>query len=61
MSAFLLLEAAKTIDEKINAVHSAFGAPGDFGYESREGKALYDLYRFQSDLRVAIHLAEKTK
>lgn len=50
-----LLEAATRADEEISAIHQAFGAPGDYGYESREGQALYRLYRFQSELRTAIH------
>lgn len=29
----------------IQAVHEAFGAPGDYGYETKQGKALYALYR----------------
>ena len=28
----------------IHEVHAAFGAPGDYGYESKEGKALERLY-----------------
>lgn len=29
----------------IDAVHAAFGAPGDYGYETPKGRALYALYR----------------
>lgn len=54
-----LLETAQRADEQITAIKAAFGAPGDHGYESREGKALYQLYLFQSELRAAIH-AERT-
>jgi hypothetical protein len=28
----------------VRAIRNAFGAPGDYGYESKEGKALYALY-----------------
>lgn len=49
-----LMGAAKAIDEQITAIHAAFGAPGDYGYESREGKALFALYRFQSEQRAAL-------
>ena len=28
----------------IHKVHAAFGAPGDYGYESKEGRALERLY-----------------
>lgn len=53
-----LLGIAKATDAQINAIHSAFGAPGDYGYESRQGQALFGLYRFQMELRAAIQQAE---
>ena len=49
-----LLEAAKKADEQIAQIKGAFGAPGDHGYESREGQALYALYKFQVELREVI-------
>jgi hypothetical protein len=49
-----LLSVAKMADEQIAAIRAAFGAPGDYGYESREGKSLYELYKFQLILRAAI-------
>jgi hypothetical protein len=52
-----LLEVAKRADEQISALHKAFGAPGDWGYESREGKSLFEIYRFQQELRAAINAA----
>jgi|SRR3989304_5782438 len=52
-----LLKAAEAADRQISAIHTAFGAPGDHGYESREGKALYELYKFQVELRAAIRQA----
>jgi hypothetical protein len=55
-----LLEAAARADEQISAIHAAFGAPGDYGYESREGKAVYQLYIFQTELRAAINTAQTT-
>lgn len=54
-----LLKAAKAADEQITAVHKTFGAPGDYGYESREGIALFALYRFQVELREAIRQAQE--
>lgn len=54
-----LLKAAKEADSQIAAIHSAFGAPGDYGYESREGKALFALYKCQVELRDAIAEASK--
>lgn len=52
-----LLTIAKAVDERIDAVHAAFGAPGDWGYEFAEGKALYELYKAQIELRAAIRQA----
>ena len=49
-----LLEAAKAADEQISAIKTAFGAPGDYGYETREGKALFALFKVQAQLREAI-------
>ncbi|WP_298174625.1 hypothetical protein [Novosphingobium sp.] len=34
----------------IHAVHAAFGAPGDYGYEDPKGKALSDLYKLYNKL-----------
>lgn len=56
-----LLEAAKRADQEISAIHKAFGAPGDHGYDSREGQALFSLYRFQMELRDAINTAAKVE
>ena len=53
-----LIDAAKAVDEQISAIHRAFGAPGGYGYESREGKALFGLYKAQVDLHSAISEAE---
>lgn len=53
-----LLRIAKQADEKITATHAAFGAPGDYGYDSREGKALFELYKFQMELRAIISANE---
>lgn len=37
---------ATQVRERIAAIKAAFGAPGDHGYETREGKALFALYQF---------------
>lgn len=58
MEALDPLAAMKAADEQIDAIHAAFGAPGDHGYGSREGKALFALYRFQLTLLAAIRKAE---
>lgn len=62
------LEAIKQADERITAIHQAFSAPGDYGYESRQGQALIELYRFQANLRdllrtapVMVQAIEKTR
>jgi hypothetical protein len=47
-------DALKEVDTQISAIHAAFGAPGDFGYETREGKALFALYKSQVALRATI-------
>ena len=39
--------------EAVHEIKRAFGAPGDFGYETREGKALYALYAAAAELRQA--------
>ena len=39
--------------DAVHQVKRAFGAPGDFGYETREGKALYALYAAVVELRQA--------
>jgi hypothetical protein len=53
-----LLTALKVADEQINSIHKAFGAPGDHGYGTPEGKALYELYKSQLTIRSAIDAAE---
>ncbi len=40
-----IMEAFISAQEAIAVVKAAFGAPGDYGYESREGKALFGLYQ----------------
>lgn len=40
----LFLDAGKETLTAIHQVHAAFGAPGDYGYSSKEGKALVHLY-----------------
>jgi hypothetical protein len=52
-----LLELARKADLQILAIHAAFGAPGDWGYEKREGVALFELYKFQQEIRAIIREA----
>jgi hypothetical protein len=37
----------------IDAIHKAFGAPGDYGYGTQKGDALMDLYRSRGELSKA--------
>lgn len=32
----------------IKAIHKAFGAPGDYGYGTAQGQALFDLYKVEA-------------
>lgn len=45
-----LLDLIRQTDIAIDKIHAAFGAPGDYGYESREGKALFGLYCLRAGL-----------
>ena len=49
-----LLDNLRSLDECINRIHGAFGAPGDYGYATLKGAALFELYRAQPPLRAAI-------
>lgn len=49
-----LLAAAQAAVEAIQLIKVAFGAPGDFGYEKPEGKALFALYKARASLRMAL-------
>lgn len=53
-----LLEAARKADLQIMQIHGAFGAPGDWGYDKPTGRALFELYKFQQELRAAIHKSD---
>lgn len=46
--------AAHAVIEAIQEVKAAFGAPGDYGYEKAEGKALFALYKARAALQIAI-------
>lgn len=60
MASSELLAAIKAVDDQINAIHSAFGAPGDYGYATPRGEALYGLLKSQGLLRVAM-VAERAR
>lgn len=42
------LQLLKEAAEQITAAHRAFGAPGDHGYETPEGIALFGLYKLHA-------------
>lgn len=38
-------EEIKALLAAVDQIKQAFGAPGDYGYERKEGQALYALYK----------------
>ncbi len=55
-----LLEALRKTEKCIDGMHSAFGASGDYGYETAKGRALFDLYRLQVEISAAVAGQETT-
>ena len=53
-----LIEVAKAAINEMDAIYGAFGAPGDWGYSTKEGKALFSLYRIRVDLARAVDAAQ---
>jgi hypothetical protein len=54
--------ALQSLLEACAAFRTAMGAPGDYGYETREGQALFALYRAVAQARAAgIEVIEVTK
>jgi hypothetical protein len=49
-----LLGLANDAVERVNDLHKAFGAPGDFGYDTPQGKALFAIYQIQRKLAIAV-------
>ena len=49
-TALRALAATKEVDAAIDYIKKAFGAPGEFGYGTREGDALYRLYQARAAL-----------
>lgn len=45
-----LLDLLYAVNTRISAIQTAFGAPGDYGYDSREGQALLALYQLRAVL-----------
>lgn len=45
--------AMQRADAAITALHRAFGAPGDYGYGTPKGEALYGLYVAQVEIHAA--------
>lgn len=50
-----LIEATKATDVAITALKQAFGAPGDYGYDTPKGDALFGALRAQVGLHNALH------
>lgn len=53
-----LHQALEAINERIREVRIAFGAPGDYGYETKEGKALAALYTAYNEAQPALRASE---
>lgn len=52
-------ELLTRISDAIADVHKAFGAPGDFGYETPQGVALFRLYKLRPELIEALSEEKK--
>jgi hypothetical protein len=50
---FLLVSVRQAVD----AVHGAFGAPGEYGYDTPEGLALFELYKQRAAVADALEAA----
>lgn len=53
------LALLRKVEDAIVKTKAAFGAPGDYGYNTAEGAALYELYLVRHDCLVAIADAEE--
>lgn len=51
-----LVETLQRAAAAIDQVHAAFGAPGDYGYGTRQGDALFALYKAGYEVRAAATL-----
>ncbi|CAA0130192.1 Uncharacterised protein [Starkeya nomas] len=49
-----LIDRLGEVVEQIDALKKAFGAPGDYGYGTPSGDALYQLYMSGASLRQAL-------
>ena len=56
-----LLDAAKAAVKEMEATATAFGAPGDYGYSTREGRALFSLATARIALANAVEASEKER
>lgn len=50
LTPYPLLDPISRVLAAINHVHKAFGPPGNFGYSSKEGNALFELYEAHNAL-----------
>lgn len=46
------------VRDAIDAAHRAFGAPGDYGYGTPQGDALFELYKQRAAVADALESAE---
>ncbi|HWJ71905.1 MAG TPA: hypothetical protein VNX29_01950 [Kaistia sp.] len=45
----------------IDALHAAFGAPGDYGYGTPKGDALFALYRLRAELETPAEIEQLSR
>lgn len=55
-----LVEALREAEAGISEIKTAFGAPGDHGYETREGRALFELYKKRLAINAALAEGKQT-
>lgn len=48
------VDMLETVGQQIEAIRKAFGAPGDYGYGTASGEALYALYHSGISIRDAL-------
>jgi hypothetical protein len=54
-----LFQALDGVCARILELRKAFGAPGDYGYETKEGKALAALYAAFNEASAPLNMAER--
>lgn len=55
----MLFQALDAINDRVRELRGAFGAPGDYGYETKEGKALAALYTAHNEAIAPLRIARE--